>query len=195
NYSFENTPTLPTADPANQPAAFRTFPDAPKIALPTSLLDEPAPTLDLLESGTESLPESQRTAAQDLKTLATWLFMANGVIKKIDTAPRPYWQRTNYSSDSLYPCELYVLALAVSDLEPALYHYNPREFALRKLRDGATSLHFIRRGRPDLDFLKTVPALLLVSTIYSRSAWKYSDRAYRHALTDAGHLIQNLETT
>ena len=39
-----------------------------------------------------------------------------------------------------------------------------------------------------------MPAALLVSTIFCRSAWRYRNRGYRYALIDAGHLVQNLVT-
>jgi SagB-type dehydrogenase family enzyme len=94
----------------------------------------------------------------------------------------------------LYPGEVYVAAFAVEGLDPGLYHYCPREFALRRLRQGLGPLMLIKRGRPDLEFLKAVPAVLLVSTIYCRSTWRHRLRGYRHALTEAGHLTQNLAT-
>ena len=73
-----------------------------------------------------------------------------------------------------------------------MYHYNVKDFSLCKLRDGDVTLATIKRGRPDLNFLKSVPATLLVSTIFWRSAWRYRQRGYRMALLDAGHLVQNL---
>ena len=85
--------------------------------------------------------------------------------------------------------------MSINDLEPGLYSFNPREFCLTKLRDGADALTQLKRGRPELAFLRSVPAALLVSTNYWRSAWKYRSRGYRVALQDAGHLISNLVTT
>ena len=84
-------------------------------------------------------------------------------------------------------------ALAIKGVDPGLYSFNPQEFTLTKLREGQDTLTQIKRGRPDLAFLKSVPAALLVSTIFARSAWKY--RGYRMALADAGHLVTNIVTT
>ena len=80
----------------------------------------------------------------------------------------------------------------MKDLEPGFYHFSVKEFALRKLREGPETLSTIKRGRPDLEFLKSVPAALLVSTIFWRSAWKFRRGGYRACLLDAGHLVQNL---
>ena len=64
----------------------------------------------------------------------------------------------------------------VEGIEPGLYHYSPKEFALRKLRGGAETLARLTRGRPDLAFLKTVPLAMLVSTIYCRATWRFGRR-------------------
>ena len=177
---------------SSQPSPYRTFPDMPKVTLPTGLLDLPVPALALMREGLGALPDSQIAPPQDLKTLATWLFMAYGVNVEKRFGIYKYRLRTCPSASALYPCELYIAAFAIDGIEPGLYAFNPHEFALTKLREGAEALAQIKRGRPELAFLKNVPATLLVSTIYWRSAWKYRGRGFRVATLDAGHLIANL---
>ncbi|HTL27682.1 MAG TPA: nitroreductase family protein, partial [Tepidisphaeraceae bacterium] len=75
---------------------------------------------------------------------------------------------------------------------PGLYHYSPKEFTLRKLRDGGDALYTIKRGRPDLEFLKSTIGAVFVSSIFCRSAWKFGKRGYRYALLDCGHLLENI---
>jgi SagB-type dehydrogenase family enzyme len=176
----------------NKPNPYRTFAEFPKTALPTTILDASVPTLDLLTDGVGALPASQVQPPQNLKTLGSWLYLADGITIEKGVGSRRFSLRSCPSSGALFPFEVYVAAFAVDGLEPGLYHYSVREFALRKLRDGAVALNHLKRGRPDLDFLKTVPAALLVSTNFWRSAWRYRQRAYRYALLDAGHLVQNL---
>jgi SagB-type dehydrogenase family enzyme len=147
--------------------------------------------VDVLSEGLEAVPESQVQPPQDLKTLSSWLFMADGLSAKFDTAA-PQLARTCPSSGALYPFEIYIAAFAIDGLEPGLYHYNIRDFSLCKLRDGAVTLATIKRGRPDLNFLKGVPGAILVSTNFWRSAWRYRQRGYRMALLDTGHMVQNL---
>ena len=192
-YSYQSMRANPIAlDWSKQPSPYRTFPNLPKVALPTSLMDAPVPMVSLLKEGLSAVPESQLQPPQDLKTLATWLYLADG-----ETIERPgpagkQWVRTCPSSGALFPFEIYVAAFAVEGLEPGLYHYSVRDFALRKMRDGLETLNQIKRGRPDLNFLNSVPAALLVSTVYCRSSWRYRQRGYRCALIDAGHLVQNI---
>ena len=73
--------------------------------------------------------------------------------------------------------------------------FSAREYALRKLRDGYETLSVLKRGRPDLEFLKTTPGAILISTIFARSTWRYGLRGYRNALRDAGQLMENFAIT
>ena len=181
-------------DAANKPYEFRVFEMLPPKSLPPGLLDLPVATLELLAEGVQALPDSQIAPPQDLKSLATWLHFADGIAQKRRTVTSTQFTRTVASDGNTFPCELYIAAFAIDGLEPGLYHYSPREFALRKLRDGQETLARLTRGRPDLAFLKTVPLAMMVSTIFCRATWKFAKRGYRHALHDAGYLIQNLVT-
>lgn len=167
----------------NRPAPVNVFESAETISLPTNVMPGDLPTVALLLEGIEAVPTSRLNPPHDLRTLASWLFLGNGIIKK---------QRTLESNGDTYPSEIYVVAHAVTGLTPGLYHYNPHEFSLRRLRDGLESLAALKRGRPDLDFLSISPAALLVSTVFSRSTWLYQGRGYRSALLDAGRLVENL---
>jgi SagB-type dehydrogenase family enzyme len=195
----QKTKQHPGAAPAKKPVSVpnpnRIFDELPKIALPTSLLDASSGTLGVLASGLEAVPDSVTLPPQDLKTLASWLYFAYGNTIKARIDGHETWLRTCPSSGWAYPCEIYVAAFAVHGLESGLYHYSPREFSLRKMRDGAATLATLKRGRPDLEFLKTVPAALLVSTVFSRSSAVHGRRGYRDALLDAGRLVQNLVAT
>ena len=121
----------------NKPNPYRTFADYPKTALPTTILDASVPTLELLSDGVAALPASQVQPPQNLKTLGSWLYLANGITIEKGVGSRRYSLRTCPSSGALFPFEVYVAAFAIDGLEPGLYHYSVREFSLRKLRDGA----------------------------------------------------------
>lgn len=194
--SYEQVHQHPHAlDWINRPSPFRILRGLPRVALPTTVLDIPVPSLNILADGVTSLPESQLHPPQDLKTLASWLFFANGVVAEKKFGQIKYWLRSVPSVGSLFPYELYVAAFGIEGLEPGLYHYCPQGFFLERMRDGPTTLSLMKRGRPDLDFLKNVPAAMLVSTIFSRSSWGFRQRAYRYVLHDAGALVQNLVAT
>ncbi|CAN5495975.1 hypothetical protein BH10PLA1_BH10PLA1_03570 [soil metagenome] len=179
-------------DIANKPSPYRLFESAPKVVLPTKLLDCPESTIELMSLGLDAVPDSHMRPPQDLKTLASWLFYSAAITQEVQTDAGPIQLRSSPSSGALYPCEIYVAAFAIDGLDPGFYHFSVREFALRKLRNGPETLWQIKRGRPDLEFIKTVPGALLVTTNFSRAAWKYQKRGYRHALLDAGHQTENI---
>src|SRR3954452_4573146 len=70
------------ADPAYRPSAYRVFHNAPRVALPTTLLGAPTGTITLLNAGQAAVPDSLRAPPQDLKTLASWLYYAAGETKR-----------------------------------------------------------------------------------------------------------------
>jgi len=192
-YTYENVRAIAKRlEWSNQPSPYRSFEGLKQVKLPTTLMDAPVPVLSLLNLGLEAVPESQLSPPADLKTLATWLFLSYGVIKKREVGGRTVWLRTCPSSGALYPCELYLAALSVQGLESGLYHYHPQKFLLTKLREGGEMLAQMTRGRPDLLFLKTVPAVALVSTVFARTSWKYRSRGFRYAVDEAGQVVQNL---
>lgn len=167
-----------------------TYNGFPRVPLPTRLLDLPVPGLRLLEHLSEAVPESMRNPPQDARTLATWLYFAAGV-----TWPRKghgVEVRACPSPGFVYSADVYVLAQGIEDVDPGFYHFSPSEFALRKLRSAPEALSALKRGRPDLDFLKAVPCLLLVSSVFHRAAARFDLRGYRAACAEAGQLTENL---
>lgn len=179
-------------DPSLRVSPHRVFDYAPeKIDLSPRLLDVRMPVLPLLERGLDAVPESLHGPKQDLRTLSTWLYMAAG-LRDRQTYPWGVERRRPFpSADATYPLEFYVAAFAIEGLSPGLYHFSPREYSLRKLREGPETLSLLRRGRPDLHFLSTVPAALLVSTVFCRAGWTQGRRGYRQAVIEAGHAVAN----
>ena len=181
----------PNVTLAGRPNPYRSFPGLPTVPLSTQVLDLPISAVSLMRDGLGAVPESHVSPPQNLKTLSTWLFMAYGITSERKFGADPCRLRACPSAGALYPCELYVAAFSIDGIEPGLYSFNPRQFSLVRLRDGAYTLAQIKRGRPELAFLRSVPGALLVSTIFCRSTWKYRQRGYRVALLDCGHLIGN----
>ena len=182
----------PQADADARPIIHRIYEHAPKVPLSTTLLDAPVAAIAIMENGRDAMPDSQLSPPQDLKTLSTWLFMSDGMIPVRRQNKIVGYERTCPSAAGTTPCEIYVAAFAIDGLEPGLYHFSAREYALRKLREGHEALSLLKRGRPDLEFLKGTPGVILVSTVFARSAWKFGMLGYRQALRDAGQLMENV---
>jgi SagB-type dehydrogenase family enzyme len=88
---------------------------------------------------------------------------------------RGYGFRTYSSAGALYPIEVYV---ATAD---GLFHFHPRDLGLHRLRDEDV------RGA-----LGGGEAVIALTGILWRTAWKYGARGYRHLFWDAGTMLANL---
>jgi SagB-type dehydrogenase family enzyme len=179
-------------DVSRRPATAHVFDYADKTPLSGKLLDAPTPLLTLLEQGLDAVPESLHQPPQDLRTLSTWLHLAAGQRQRVGMPWGPAMVRAVPSCDMAYPGEIYVAAFAIEGLAPGLHHYSVKEHALRHLRDAPETLSLLRRGRPDLQFLSTVPGALLVTSVFCRSSWLQGRRGYRQATLDCGHVVANL---
>jgi SagB-type dehydrogenase family enzyme len=170
-----------------KPLPFKVYPALEQIRLPTDL---PALTADTFAALAPGDPPA-RPAPLDLERLAALLFFSAGVTR-VKTYPggAQVHFRAAASTGALYQTEVYVIAGAVDGLEPGVYHWNPGDFSLRRLRAGDF------RGAVALaaadDAAAAQPASVILSAIYWRNTWKYQARGYRHLFWDSGTLLAQL---
>jgi SagB-type dehydrogenase family enzyme len=101
-----------------------------------------------------------------------------------------YHFRTYSSAGALYPVEVYVACADLPDLPAGLYHFHPLELALRQLRPG--DIRSALAAAADADDFAEAEAILVLTGILWRTAWKYQARGYRHLYWDAGTMLANL---
>jgi SagB-type dehydrogenase family enzyme len=87
------------------------------------------------------------------------------------------------SGGALYPVEAYLATGTASDLPAALFHYDPVHHALERIRTGD--------HRPGLaeSCVDLPDAVLVLTAVFGRSAFKYGDLAYRLACQETGVLL------
>lgn len=124
--------------------------------------------------------------------LATLLGASYGVTGALGDGSQAI--RTAPSGGALYPLELYVAAERVDTLDAALYHYDPLRHQLEQLRliDFAGQLQGVT---PYPEVVCASAAVVVITTMFWRSRFKYGARAYRFALIEAGHVAQNFLLT
>jgi SagB-type dehydrogenase family enzyme len=107
-------------------------------------------------------------------------------------SPRPpgLLRRPVPSGGALYPLELYVAALAVDGVLPAVAHYHPARHSLELLRPVRRSE--VAAAVVDPKVVEHGAALLVVTGMFWRARFKYGLRGYRFALLEAGHVAQNV---
>ncbi len=155
------------------PPPFKPYPDAPKF-----LLEKGGPgAYDLGRLLAAPVAPAQRFTVADLGRM---LHLSSGITLRRGG----HALRAAPSSGALFPSELYVAARRVDDLPPGLYHYDPRQHRLDFLGPLPAAT-----GAPHAD---DADALVLLSAVFRRTGYKYHNRAYRYALADAGHLLENV---
>ncbi|KIX13876.1 SagB/ThcOx family dehydrogenase [Dethiosulfatarculus sandiegensis] len=172
-------------DWANQPLPFKRYLHREPIPLPSPTL--PKTSLEDLLKDHPPRPEPDQPKP-DANLLAGCLLMAGGITAHTPGVPNSPGLRSWASAGALYPCEIYMVATEVQGLKDGLYHFTAETPGLHLLWEGklARTASKILGQRPQrLTFF--------ITTLFWRSLWKYSSRAYRYCLLDTGHLLANLE--
>ncbi|MCE4599354.1 MAG: SagB/ThcOx family dehydrogenase [Desulfurococcales archaeon] len=123
-----------------------------------------------------------------LEDLSTILYYTLGV------TGRAWWggpKRAYPSAGALQPVEGYIEAKNIAELPSGLYHYNPGRHALELLREGDYSRE-LGSIALDQDHVAQAPAVLILTTVYTRTASKYGHRSYRYVHWDVGFAGENV---
>lgn len=169
-------------DWANQPATFKTYGGLPHVALPR---EADLPEVSLWN--TVNLPHAK--ALGKIDALSAVLFHGAGLTRSSTHKDGEFFYRACPSAGALYPCEVYLAWPGGAGLDTGVYHYDVTRHGLTLLRTGFPDPE--KLGMPPRSALAG-EALLFVSAIFYRSAWKYRARAYRYLNLDSGHLCEGL---
>jgi SagB-type dehydrogenase family enzyme len=172
-------------DWSNRPLPYKIYPGAGTFALPRDLSLPPTSTLSALRRRSDS-PQKPL----DLESVTRLLFCAGGLTKRANVGGEDYHFRAAASAGALYPVELYLVAGEIEGMERGLYHFLPADLKLHGLRRGDWRPYLA--GCVGSTSLRHARAVLIMTSIFWRSAWKYRARAYRYCLWDTGTILANL---
>jgi SagB-type dehydrogenase family enzyme len=168
---------------------FKEYLDRTPIPLPAPYLPN-TPFADLLATRRSC----RRFAAEPLKSsdLSALLHAAYGTFGVFALGPLEQVNRPVPSGGGLYSLEIYPVVLNSDDVPPGIYHYNPLHHALEELEKGPPPAGFLKELFMNQPYVPEASCLLIITSVISRSMWKYEDRGYRYILFEAGHVAQNL---
>ncbi|WP_165390788.1 SagB/ThcOx family dehydrogenase [Pseudoduganella lutea] len=171
--------TAPGIDWGDAPPPFKRYPHAPSIPLGPGTTAGTVAVADMGLSAALQAP-APRNGPLQLAELGTLLHLAAGITQRrggqsLRAAP---------SSGGLFPSELYVVARRIGGLAPGLYHYDAEHARLALL--GALP------GNAGMPSAHDADAAIVLTSIFHRTGYKYRERAWRYAVADAGHLLENL---
>jgi SagB-type dehydrogenase family enzyme len=181
----------------NRPLPYKIYPAAGAIALPRELHLSAMPVTDAIAGDSDESATADSSAATiddrplHLEALTRILFCGDGLTRSRSVNGEAYHFRAAASAGALYPIEIYLAATEVEALDPGLYHFSPADLKLRGLRRGDWREDLARAAAMH-PALSAAPAVLVLTAIFWRSAWKYRARAYRYCFWDAGTILANL---
>jgi SagB-type dehydrogenase family enzyme len=177
-------------DWASQPAPFRSFDGAPAVSLwprETAAGYVPARlTYDQLFAAPAAAPAVPRAAA-----LGDVLRHALGLSAWKRLRDARWALRVNPSSGNLHPTEAYVICGPLADTADtaAVHHYAPDRHVLER------RCLFASDAWQESVADAPIVALVALTSIHWREAWKYGERAFRYCQHDLGHAVAALRVS
>ncbi len=124
-----------------------------------------------------------------LPAVAALLHYSAGVIRRHHINGRDLEFRAASCTGALYHIELYLVCGAIGELPAGVYHYDAPAETLHSLRAGDhRAVISEAAGLAD----RGAQAFVVMTSTFWRNAWRYEERAYRHAFWDSGTIAANL---
>jgi SagB-type dehydrogenase family enzyme len=161
----------------------RSYPGYPRVALPAHKAKTFAMSIDRVLAARRSV-YPLGTALPDAGTLGRILALSHGITADQSRGPVP-------SAGGLQALELYIASWATGWLPAGWYHYDRTAHALARVSDGATR-EACTQILPALFPIEGGTLAWIVAGDHARVAARYTTRADRFLLLEAGHLMQNL---
>jgi SagB-type dehydrogenase family enzyme len=171
--------------------ATKSYPCAPRVSLPQNL-----PPLNVTLDSALAARSSVRAysgAPFSMEEVSRLLLLAYGFAGEtpLDDGETTRPRRTAPSAGALYPVELYLVALRTQDLDAGVYHYQPKDHVLERLRTGDLQQE-VEAAVLYPEAIERASIVVLMGAVFHRNSFKYGERGYRFTLLDAGHIGQNL---
>ncbi|MBI4454278.1 MAG: SagB/ThcOx family dehydrogenase [Acidobacteria bacterium] len=177
-----------TLDWANMPIPFKIYTELEPIGLPRPWQESEMTALSAV-SGMTVYTEGERIPS--LKDIARLVYFSAGVTKRKLYPGGEILFRAASCTGALYQVELYLVCEDLPELPAGVYHFGPKDFALRRLRRGDYRAVLAHASNQEPSILQA-PLIIVCTGIYWRNAWKYQARAYRHFGWDNGTILANL---
>jgi SagB-type dehydrogenase family enzyme len=173
------------------PRPYKLYRGLEAISLPASEIDPLAPQGRGLGRGVAG--SSQRDEGKNdrltFQDLARLLHYSAGIVRRRTIRGREIAFRAAACTGAAYHVELYVVCGDLDGLPAGVYHYSVHDEKLRTLRRGDF------RGALASAAGESEPAaeaLIVLTSVFWRNAWRYEERAYRHAFWDSGTIVANI---
>jgi SagB-type dehydrogenase family enzyme len=176
-------------DLENRPFPYKVYTKLPSIKLPA---DFPHPTRNAIDCVSEN---EAFGGTINLATVTELLYFTAGITKTMKfPSGEAFDFRAAACTGARYEIEVYLACGEVEGLAAGVYHFNPKDFSLRRLREGDYR-PFLYAAAGENEEILSAPVTFILTAIHWRNAWKYQARAYRHFFWDSGTALANLCAT
>ncbi|HEX2036924.1 MAG TPA: SagB/ThcOx family dehydrogenase [Chloroflexota bacterium] len=184
-------------DPGQRPLLYKVYTGLEARPLPLDPSPRGVPALTAVATDPPGVPDTaagDEGQLPDLATLSRLLYFSGGITKQLRSSRGTIPFRAAACTGALYHIELYLVAGDLPGLQAGVYHFDPRETALRRLRAGDYRQILVEASGEE-PAVRQAPAILVMTDVVWRNAYKYRERAYRHAFWDSGTILANLLAT
>ncbi len=173
-YTPQSLDQHPGLDFAAQPSPFKQWHQARRV---------------LLEGGAQSPPVAE-AGPLDAARLGQLLYHTYGVTLVREFPGMSAHFRAAPSAGALYPAEIYVAVRGIEGIPDGILDYHAPDHSLVLCWEGDfwPELERYAFGHPAITKAR---AVMIGTSVFERSAWRYHDRAYRRVLLDTGHVFGN----
>ena len=156
-----------------QPYPYRVFSGTEQFPLSLDLNDVTASYQSLYDQ-TQNLPLDV-----NLTNIGKFLGLGMGLSAHKEYMGDRWSLRCNPSSGNLHPTEAYLISSNIDGMPNGVYHYLSKDHSLQQ------------RFVAEQPFHQPL-ALVALTSIHWREAWKYGERAFRYCQLDIGHALASL---
>lgn len=172
-------------DWSTKPPVYKTYPESERVSLPQPQRDK-GPAIWKVMNRRRSV-RAYTDEPLTMNELSQILWATQGITAEV----AGHQLRASPSAGALYPVETYLFVSRVEGIASGLYHYRVDRHELELLQEGSFARE-TKRGALDQGIAERAAVVFIWSAVFSRSKWKYLQRAYRYIFLDAGHIAQNL---
>ncbi len=122
----------------------------------------------------------------------SFLLWASQGVRKMAGHKNPVTFRNVPSAGSRHPLDTYLFVNQVEGLSKGIYHYLPQDHTLEVWEARGDYDEELTRALCGQTFASSAPVLFVWSAIPYRTEWRYSLKAAKYILLDAGHACENL---
>lgn len=182
-------PAMGEQSPTNEPLPYKIYTRLDPIELPREFPEFTTPGLDAI-AATGDLDIDQ--AIPNLTDIARLCQLSNGILKRgSHRTGRVIDYRSAGATGARYHLELYLISSDIPGLPAGVYHYGAHDHSLRQLRAGDYRQVLVHATGSEPSIAEA-PVVLAVTSTFWRNAWRYLNRAYRHAYWDMGTTLTNV---